>query len=503
MVCDAFLSYKRHDVKKETVAELRSRIEQKVGNQLGRSATIFQDAMHIRPGQVWQDEIDHALEECPCLIAFITPAYMESDGCVDEFLKFVDLHSNEQHAALVIPIYYIEVPAIEHKLGRQKEWQNTYDEKRSRVVDIIVDERQMANLSQLDAPPEDKLNTSEANGQLGQVAVEIARQVRRQNQVVTPLVVAKDGSGLGSIGEAVRQADPGTRILVKGPAEYRESVYIDKKPLQIISEPGVTLIGVDGPAVLCRESMVQIEGMRVTAEGGNGITVSGGCCVLERLEVFGTNYSGVLIRDGAKATVMECSLHHAEDCGLHAQYGSRCTVLNSTIRENHVGGLFFSQDAEGLVEGNLIERNRYNGIYVAAGAHPSIRRNRIRNHDKAGILVYHHKHGDFVNYLPGRGLIEDNEIDTGAEYGIEIKEGGDPCVRGNTIKHNAYGGIWTWDGGKGTIIENRIVDNAGSGIKNEGGSPLIGKNYFRGNGGQQVEDNKKEARYGNDAGCGD
>ena len=88
-------------------------------------------------------------------------------------------------------------------------------------------------------------------------------------------------------------------------------------------------------------------------------------------------------RDGAEGAVIQCSLHHAEDCGLHAQRDSRCTIVSSTIRENHIGGLFFSQDAAGLVEGNLIERNKINGIYIAAGANPRIRKNRIRHHKMA------------------------------------------------------------------------------------------------------------------------
>ena len=154
--------------------------------------------------------------------------------------------------------------------------------------------------------------------------------------------------------------------------------------------------------------------------------------------------------------------------------------------ENRVGGLFFSQDAGGLVEGNLIERNKLNGIYIAAGANPRIRHNRIRHHECAGILIY--RHWEFQDYRPGRGIIEDNEISGSSQFGIQIEDGANPCVRRNTIKTNAWGGIWTRNGGGGTIYENQIVDNAGSGIKNEGGHPLLGVNTFSGNGGQPLED---------------
>ncbi len=80
------------------------------------------------------------------------------------------------------------------------------------------------------------------------------------------------------------------------------------------------LVGVHGPAIACTGSCVRITGMRITAEGFNGVIVYSGYCMLERTEIFGTKNSGVLIRAGAEAAVIECSLHHAEHCGLHAQH---------------------------------------------------------------------------------------------------------------------------------------------------------------------------------------
>jgi parallel beta-helix repeat protein len=354
------------------------------------------------------------------------------------------------------------------------------------------------HLPELIKKSEDILHTREVREMLDRVAKEIAGRFPDPS-VMPPIVVDPNGSDLRSISAAIRRADAGARILVKGPAEYRESLFIDK-PLQIIGEPGVTLVGINGPAITCTGSLVRITRMRITSEGFNGVIISGGYCVLEQAEVSGTRSSDVLIRDGAEGAIIQCSLHHAEHCGLHAQHGSKCTIVSSTIRENHIGGLFFSQDAEGLVEGNLIERNEVNGIYIAAGANPRIRYNRIRHHAYAGILVY--RHSEFQGYGPGRGIIEDNEISEGGQFGIEITEGGDPCVRRNMIQANAWGGIWTHEGGCGTIYENRIVDNVGAGIKNEGGHPRLGRNIFSGNGGQPLEDHGG-AIQDDDAHCDD
>lgn len=486
MSYDAFLSYAHHDDLHEgEITALRSELERFVGSHLGREAKIFQDKQGLHVGQVWRMELENALR-CPCLIPIITPAYLNSDNCVNEFIEFVELEAKKQQTARILPLYYIEVPAVEHRQGRPSQFTDQYNEKQSRVINILV-QRQMEDIRWLHTSPQDALGSGKSLEMLNRVAKQVA--VRSAGANVSPWIeVNPNGTGLNSISAAIRRAEPGARIRVKGPAEYREPLFIDK-PLQIVGEPGVTLIGVHGPAISCTGSWVRIAGMRITAEGFNGVIVSSGYCMLERTEVFGTKNSGVLIRDGAEAAVIECSLHHAEHCGLHAQHnGTKCTVVSSMITKNHVGGLFFSQNADGLVESNLVERNEVNGIYIASGANPLVRNNRIRHHKWAGILVYHHKEAGYQDYMPGRGIIEHNEISKGEQFGIEIKEGGRPCVRYNTITGNAWGGIWTKDGGAGTIYENHIINNKGSGIKNEGGNPQIGKNLYVDNGGKTVED---------------
>nr|WP_320192493.1 right-handed parallel beta-helix repeat-containing protein [uncultured Desulfobacter sp.] len=486
MSYDAFLSYAHHDDLHEgEITALRSKIGRFVGDHLGRDAKIFQDKQGLHVGQVWKTELENALR-CPCLIPIITPAYLNSDNCVNEFIAFAELEAKKQQTARILPLYYIEVPAVERRLGRPSQFSNQYNDKQLRVVNILV-QRQMEDIRWLRTTPQDALSSGEGLDMLNRVAKQVAMRSAGANALQCH-EVNPNGIGLNSISAAIQRAKPGEIIRVKGPAEYRESLFIDK-PLQIVGEPGVKLIGVHGPAIACTGSCVRITGMQITAEGFNGVIVSSGYCILERTEVFGTKNSGVLIRDGAEAAVIECSLHDAEHCGLHAQHnGTKCTVVSSVITKNEVGGLFFSQNADGLVESNIVERNKVNGIYIASGANPLVRNNRIQRHNWAGILVYHHKEPGYQDYMPGRGIIEHNEISKGEQFGIEIKEGGNPCVRYNTITGNAWGGILTKDGGAGTIYENKIINNKGAGIKNEGGNPQIGKNLYADNAGKTVED---------------
>lgn len=484
----AFISYAHRDDEGEAaITALRSQLELSIGARLGETARIFQDKAGLLVGQMWEERIESALT-CPCLIPIVTPAYLKSEHCLDELVRFLDVEGRKQQADRILPLYYIEVGAIERRLGRPWRLVDELSTKQERALDILL-QRQMADIRSFRTlPPEDVMRTAEARTVIDKLAVEVAVRAAQVRRAPT-LTVTPDGSGLRSVSAAIRLAEPGARILVKGPATYRESLIIDK-PLELLAEPTgehVTILGADGPPVTCTGAPVRIAGFRLTSERFNGAIVSGGYCVMEELEVDGSRHSGILIRDGAEAALVCCCLQHADDCGVHAQHrGTKCTIVSSTIRENGRGGIFYSQEANGVAESNLIERNGGYGIYITAGANPRIRRNRIRDNQRSGVLVY--LHGEWASYGPGRGLVEDNDVTGGRQFGIEIMDGADPCIRGNRISSNLWGGIRTRSGGRGTIYGNEIHGNGGSAIKNESGQPRIGRNVLSGNAGAEVED---------------
>jgi hypothetical protein len=47
------------------------------------------------------------------------------------------------------------------------------------------------------------------------------------------------------------------------------------------------------------------------------------------------------------------------------------------------------------------------------------------------------------DYGPRRGIIEDNDITDGDQFGIEIKDGADPCVGATRSKR--MNGVWHLD----------------------------------------------------------
>ncbi len=487
---DAFISYARRDDDYGRITELRKVLEQLISKRLGRPATIFQDKEGIRLGQQWEAALRCALN-CACFIPIITANYLDSDLCSDEVLRFATIEAEQQVGERIMPLYYDRVGAMERVLGRKTLYVKPYAGDQQRAFEILK-HRQVKEVHWFrEAEPESLLKVPALAALLENIAKDIAGVIERTPAELRPLeprrktrpasliVVPPDQS----LEQAVHDAEPGSRIVVQGPAEHRASIVIDKA-LQLVADGGpVTLIGAGGPAITCSGGAVRVAGMSIRGTDHNAVLIVGGHMLLEGCDVGPSRYSAVLVRDGAEAALLICTLHDAQHCGAHVQLSGNCLIVDCRIRNNQVGGLFFSENASGIAEANIIEQNGVNGIFIAAGANPVIRRNEVRDH-QCGILVYLH----WPEYGPGRGLIEDNVISQSRQFGIQIEQGADPCVRNNTISGNAWGGVWTRDGGRGLILGNRITRNIGSGIKNDGGHPRIGENTIEENGGRDVED---------------
>ncbi len=72
----------------EALTELRKRLEREIQVQTGESFDIFQDRKDIRWGQAWKERINDALDGSTFLIAIVTPGYLKSPACREEFERF-------------------------------------------------------------------------------------------------------------------------------------------------------------------------------------------------------------------------------------------------------------------------------------------------------------------------------------------------------------------------------------------------------------------------------
>ncbi|MFN0242291.1 MAG: TIR domain-containing protein [Planctomycetota bacterium] len=92
---DVFVSYSHHDASAaETVAEaLRA-----------RNRRVFLDRSELEPGVIWQQRIFESLDACDTIVPLLSPRYLESAFCIEEF-HIALIRRRHERTELLTPIY--------------------------------------------------------------------------------------------------------------------------------------------------------------------------------------------------------------------------------------------------------------------------------------------------------------------------------------------------------------------------------------------------------------
>jgi F-box protein 11 len=308
------------------------------------------------------------------------------------------------------------------------------------------------------------------------------------------IIVSKSGGGqYTSITEAIRNAKPGTRIMVR-PGFYNEGLAIDKQleitgdgPLRDIvvesSETscirmetesatvrGLTLRGRTAPkeffAVDIPRGQLIVEDCDITSDSLAAIAIHGSMAdpIIRRTQIHDGKAGGVFAYDHGKGTVEDCDIHGNTNAAVEIKDGSSTTVRRSKLYDNRASGLYVWKNSKGTVEDCDIYGNDYAGITIGEYASPTIRKSKIHNGKAGGIFFYDH----------ARGTIEDCEVNVHVYAGIEIKDGSDPLVKGCKVSESKVSGIFVWKNSKGTVEDCEIFKNAFAGLSTaEGGDPLV------------------------------
>lgn len=308
------------------------------------------------------------------------------------------------------------------------------------------------------------------------------------------IVVSKNGGGqYTTITEAIKNARPGTRIMVR-PGFYNEGLEIDKQ-LEIVGDGtlrdivvessetncirmatesatvrGLTLRGRTAPkeffAVDITRGQLIIEDCDITSDSLAAVAIHGSMAdpIIRRTQIHDGKSGGVFAYDHAKGTVEDCDIHGNTNAAIEIKDGSSTTVRRSKLHDNRASGLYIWKNSKGTVEDCDIYDNDYAGITIGEYASPTIRKTKIHNGKAGGIFVYDH----------GKGTIEDCDITVHVYAGVEIKESSDPLVKGCRISESKVSGILVWKNSKGTIEDCQIFKNAYAGISTaEGGDPVV------------------------------
>lgn len=447
----AFLSYAHFDDAYEN-GKLRTfaeRLSGEVRLQWGAEFPIFIDRNGLKWGQEWKSRIDQSLDGATFLIPIVTPGYFKSDWCRKEFFRFRVREKKLQRADLILPVYYVRSAVLEEETKR------AYDE-----IATVLAERQYQDWRSLRHEP---WTTPEVGRRFEQMALQIIEALERdaarpikteavgfaagaaetgaksaaaplteESQPSEPPTLIVDVLGRGNyttISEAIRNAQPGTRILVR-PGHYREGLVI-RKPLEIVGEGNrddVVVEAAEKDAVLFTASIGRVANLTLRQSGGGvsyGVDIAQGRLDLEDCDITSQSFAVVGIHGAAEPRVRRNRIHD----GKHS-------------------GIFVYENGAGLIEDNDIFGNAFSGVEIKTGANPTMRHNRIHDGKANGVFVYEN----------GAGLIEDNDITSNAYSGIEVSEGGNPTVCGNRISGNREG-IRLYEAGLGTFERNVLKEN--------------------------------------------
>lgn len=309
-----------------------------------------------------------------------------------------------------------------------------------------------------------------------------AEESLRAGQPLLTLIVAQNGEGeYRSIREAVVQALPGTRILVR-PGRYQEGIAIDK-PLEIVGEGSVAEIVIestDSDCILMKTNYAAVSGLTIhgCAEKHYGVNIPQGELLLTNCDITSDSFSCVFIQGTtAQPIIRHCKIHDSgmngiciyqqgqgtvEDCdifgnsypGIALVKGGSSLIRRCKIHDGRSGGVLVQENSQSVVEDCDIFANRLAEVAIEEKGNPAIRNCKIHHGQGNGIRIF----------KQGEGTIEGCDIFANTLAGVEIAEAGNPSIRNCKIHDGQSWGIYIHENGRGIVEKCDIFANTFSGV---------------------------------------
>lgn len=550
----AFLSYVHFDDQHENgrLTQFRERLSAEMRIQTGEEFIIFQDRNDIAWGQLWKERIEESLDEVTFLIPIITPSYFKSEMCRFELERFLEREKKLNHNDLILPVYYVDCPALNDSAKRQCDrlidiiaarqyidWRElrfepftspqagkTLARLAVRINDVLDQVRVEAAMSTLSLPQisgtDSALPTdTSAISPISQSGNESLELKRKNSQKTLARIHIVDQRGIGefsTIREAMASASPGDRILVRS-GFYQEALILDK-PLEIIGDGDRNEIVVQSAkesVITFKTTLGRVTNLTLRQTGGGdcyGIDIAQGHLLLENCDISCHSLACVAIYEGADPRLRWNRIHNGKSSGVFIYANGMGTLEENDIFDNDLAGveiktgaaptlrhnriyqakgcgILIHKNGQGVIEDNEIFANAFAGVEIRSGGNPSLRQNRIHDGKHAGVLIQE----------SGQGFIEDNDIFGNVGGGIEIRTHGNPTLRQNRIYDGKKNGVVVYDDGLGLLEENDIWGNDLAGIEvRTGGDPIVRKNRIhdgKRNGVLVQENGKGKFEYNN------
>jgi hypothetical protein len=109
-----FWSYARQDdnYRDGDLSQLRTIVGKAISSRQGEEVTLWQDTVAIPFGADWAANIEDAIRQVTFFIPVLTPAFLKSKNCLDEFEMFRRRMADLGRDDLIFPIHYVDVERI-------------------------------------------------------------------------------------------------------------------------------------------------------------------------------------------------------------------------------------------------------------------------------------------------------------------------------------------------------------------------------------------------------
>jgi F-box protein 11 len=473
----AFMTYVHADDKYGHLSTFRERLGDEVQVQIGREFPIFQDRKDIQWGKNWKQRIEDSLDEVTFLIPIITPSFFNSQPCREELQRFLDREKQLGRTDLILPIYFVDCPLLNDEKLRAKDElaqaiaSRQYADWRDLRFEPFTNPQVGKTLARLAVQIRDALPSIDTSEQTATTPASVAKEAQpasqaqtetseqraqqpsAKNEPPTHIVDAWHRGDYSKIADAIKDARPGDRIIVR-PGLYQEALVIDKS-LEIIGDGELSEIVVQATnsnVILFNTTMGRVSNLTLRQMGGGKwycVNITQGRLELEGCDIISQSLSCVAIHNGADPR-----------------------LRRNRIQDSKENGVIIYENGQGTLEDNEIFDNALSGVNIKTGGNPTLRRNRIYDNKQGGVYVYDN----------GQGTLEDNEIFDNALSGVSIKGGGNPTLHHNSINDNKQGGVYVYENGRGTLEDNDISGNNYCGVTiNTGGNPTLQRNLINKN----------------------
>ncbi len=307
---------------------------------------------------------------------------------------------------------------------------------------------------------------------------------------ISIIVSAKGDGEYTSLTEALKNAAPGARLLIR-PGLYNEGVIVDKR-IEIIGDGPVEDIiirSVNSSCILMRADYAIVRGVTLRGRAGrSGSATTGGgffavdishgkllldncditsdtlSCVavhgatadplIRRCRIHDGADSGVYFFDDAGGTLEECEIFCNANVGVAITERANPIVRSSRIYDGKNAGVVVWKDGRGLIEACEVYGNRLAGIGISEGGNLTVRTCRIYEGENSGVFVHH----------SGEGTLENCDIFRHREAEVAITTRGNLSMRECKIHHGQNSGVFVYEEGRVLLQDCAVNSNADTGV---------------------------------------